>query len=157
SPDRYRGKVVEFTGSLKFYERRKIPGKSVAPGMDFYYQCYLLDSNQIEYVFRTRDLPEEVKVNDIVHIKGYFLQRYNFLNRLNRTTWVPLIVVGDVEVMAEKSYGLTTNESRVVIALAVLFIGLIVVIMVSTMKKSTKPRRMKKELKFVDKPKEKKA
>ena len=123
SPDRYRGKVVAFTGSLMFYQRRKMAGNLVTPGMDFFYQCYLLDSNRIEYIVRTLSLPEGVKLRDIVQVKGYFLQRINFLNRMDRATWVPLLISGDMTIQKEKEFGLSGTESRVI--LPIIVVGLL--------------------------------
>lgn len=123
TPALFRGKAVEFVGRLIFFERRKMSMRKKIPGMGYYYQGYLLDSDRLEYVFRCMELPKSIQINDLVRVRGVFLQRYNFNNRMKKVTWVPLMVTGEVEKVKEKVYGLTHKEKRLILVfLSVLFI-----------------------------------
>jgi hypothetical protein len=79
--------------------------------MDVVEEGYLLNSDRVLFLFRTPKIPREIKVNDIVSLEGYFLQRINFLNRMNRATWAPLILASELKRVEEPSYGMTETES----------------------------------------------
>lgn len=110
-PERYRGGLVSFTGTLIHLERKMFPKGQVAPGMEFYYQGYLLNSDQILYLFRSLEMPK-VELKAVLNVNGYFLQRYNFLNRQNRATWVPLLVATSVEKEKERGVDMSEGEKK---------------------------------------------
>ncbi len=131
SPNRYRGKIVEVAGSLIHYVRRRLSGAHIKPGMEFYYECYLLDSDRLEYIVRSFELPIDVKPRDIFHAKGYFMQRTNFHNRMNKITWAPLIVATDLKVHVEKPYGISSAErTALLLILSIVFLVFIVLVFV---------------------------
>jgi type II secretory pathway component PulM len=81
-------------------------------------------------VFRTPKIPAHLDLKDIITVKGYFLQRFNFLNRMNRATWAPLLVATSVEKVKEQEYGLTPVEQRWIFSiLALLILGFIWLVM----------------------------
>ena len=112
SPDLYRGKMVEFTGTLIFKKRNRLTSQGLPPGMDVYEEGYLLNSNQVLYVFRAPKIPAHLELKDIITVKGYFLQRFNFLNRMGRAAWGPLLVASSIEKVKEQDYGMTLVEQR---------------------------------------------
>ena len=152
SPNRYRGKVVEVTGSLIHYVKRRLSGAHIKPGMEFYYECYLLDSDRLEYIVRSFDIPQDVKPRDIFHAKGYFMQRTNFHNRMNKVTWAPLIIAMDLEVRTEKPFGISSAER---IALILILSVLILIFIVLVFLKKKKTTRSRGPLLKVKKPKTK--
>jgi hypothetical protein len=111
TPNRYRGEKVKFTGTLIFKKRNRMTSLGLPPGMDVVEEGYLLNSDRVLFLFRTPKIPREIKVNDIVSLEGYFLQRINFLNRMNRATWAPLILASELKRVEEPSYGMTETES----------------------------------------------
>ena len=123
SPDVFRGRWGSFKGRLLFRQRRLLGGQGLPPGKDFYDEGYLLDSDRLPVIFRTPDLPREYKVNEIIAVDGYFIQRFNFKNRLNEATWTPMVVAGKVRREKERQFGLTSTEKVVVVGITVLFIG----------------------------------
>ena len=146
SPDLYRGKLVEFTGSLIFKKRNRLTSQGLPAGMDVYEEGYLLNSNQVLYVFRAPKIPAYLNLKDIVTVKGYFLQRFNFLNRMDRATWAPLLVASNIEKVKEKDYDLTANEQRWLISILAL-LGLAFVWLVMRKPKNQKRLVVKKALK----------
>lgn len=126
TPERYRGKMVEVQGSLIHYEKRRLSGAHIFPGMEYYFQCYILDSDRLVYIVRCLDSPRSIERMSIVKSKGYFLQRFNFHNRMDKITWAPLIVSSHVEELKEKPYGITSQEKRVIVSFLAL-VGLVVV------------------------------
>ena len=119
-PERFRGGLVSFTGSLIHVERKMFPKGEVPVGMEFYYQGYLLNSDRILYLFRSLEKPD-VELQKVLTVEGYFLQRYNFLNRQNRATWVPLLIATKLIPESEKGLVLSGTERNGVIT-----IGLVV-------------------------------
>lgn len=123
-PDRYRGHLVDFTGSLIHLEKRMLPSNELRPGMEFYYQGYLLNANKAYYIFRSLQKPA-VEVNQVMNIKGYFLQRYSYENRFKRAIWGPLLVAATTSPEAD-AVGLSSGERNGVITfIMVLFVVLI--------------------------------
>lgn len=123
SPDVFRGRWGRFSGRLLFRQRRLLGSQGLPPGKDFYDEAYLLDSDRLPVVFRIPELSREFKVNDIIEIEGYFIQRYNFKNRLNEATWTPMVVAGKVTELGERKFGLTSAEKWGVAAVTGLFLS----------------------------------
>ena len=144
-PDRYRGGIVEFTGSLIHVERKKLPLNELKPGMEFYYQGYLLNSDRILFLFRSLTMPK-VELRKIMTVQGYFLQRYNFENKLKRATWVPLLIATDLQVKQEKGIELTSVEKNGVITFVIAIVLMMIWALFRT-NKINKKLRVKKSIK----------
>jgi hypothetical protein len=130
TPERFRAQKVSFTGTLIFKKKNRLHSENVPPGMDIYEEGFLLNSDQISYVFRAPQIPPHIRIKDIVHIEGYFLQRYNYLNRLNRATWTPLILASKIEKEEEKKISLTDVEKTGVFSvLGILGLGFVWIVM----------------------------
>jgi hypothetical protein len=143
-PDRYRGRLVEFTGTLIHLEKRMLPSNELRPGMEFYFQGYLLNSNKAYYVFRSLEKPV-VEVNQVMTIKGYFLQRYSYENRFKRAIWGPLLVAATTK-PEKDAVGMSSGERNGVITfILVLFVVLIWVFFRTN--KINKKLKLKKPLK----------
>lgn len=111
APERYRGKVIEFTGTLIHLEKRKMPGENIFPGMDYYYQGFLLDADRREIVFRALQLPEKTRLKDVITTRGYFIQRFMFPSRLyKKALYVPMVIASKAEGIEEPEFGLSKNE-----------------------------------------------
>lgn len=106
NPDRFRGELVSFKGTLVYCRRRRLVGPETAPGMEYYYEGNLLNSDRVMYLFRSLKMPENLKVRDLVYLEGYFIQRYNFPNRLGKTTWIPLVIASRLEKTADVDYSI---------------------------------------------------
>ena len=145
SPDVFRGRWGKFKGRLLFRQRRLLGGQGLPPGKDFYDEAYLLDSDRLPVVFRMPNLSREFKVNEIVAIEGYFIQRYSFKNRLNEATWTPMVVAGKVVKEMEKEFGLTSNEEIGVIGVTCLFIGFFLFVTLRPQRPSRRLRVKKKK------------
>jgi hypothetical protein len=146
APDAYRGQKVSFTGSLIFKKRNRLTSQGLPPGLDVYEEGYLLNSNRILYVFRTDKIPQDIQLKDVVTVEGYFLQRFNFLNRMDKATWAPLLVASKVAKAEEKEFGMTAVEKRVIMSF-LLVVGVLFLWLVLRKPKIQKRLRVKKDLK----------
>lgn len=126
-PHRYRATKIRFVGSLMYHMRRRISDASMPPGMEFYYEGLLLNSDRLEMAFRSLSLPPGVKNLDLIEMEGLFLQRYNFQNRMGRTTWLPLIIATKLAITEEKKMGLTTREKQVISTVVAAFMLLLLI------------------------------
>ena len=120
TPDRFRAQKVEFTGTLIFTKKNRLKDESIPPGMDMYEEGILLNSDSISYVFRAPKIPSHLKIKDIVRVEGTFLQRYNYLNRLGRATWTPLILASKIEKIEEPKVVMTSVEKNGVLTILIL-------------------------------------
>lgn len=148
-PERFRGGLVSFKGSLIHLERKVLPYGNVPAGMEFYYQGYLLDSNRIQYLFRAIKMPK-VEIGKIIEVEGYFLQRYNFLNRQNRATWVPLLVATKVEILNEHGIEMSATERNGLLSFGLVIFVILIWALFRTNRirkklKIKKPFQVKKE------------
>jgi len=152
TPDRYRGKIVEVDGVLIHYIKKRLWGTHIQPGMEFYYQCYLLDKNRLEYMVRTFELPVDVQPKERFYAKGYFLQRTNFLNRDKKVMWAPLIVANEMRSFKDDSMKFSHIEKVAVVSFLVLVItGLVLVV---AFQKKPPPKQRGPLLKVKKKPKD---
>jgi len=119
--------------------------QGLPPGRDFYDEGYLLDSDHLPVVFRIPDLPKDFQVNDILGVEGYFIQRYNFKNRMNEATWTPMVVAGKVWKIKAPSYGLTTSEQWWAGGAMVLLLGFFVFVALRPKKPARRLRVRKKK------------
>ena len=120
TPDRFRAQKVEFTGTLIFTKKNRLKAEGIPPGMDMYEEGILLNSDSISYVFRAPKIPSHLKTKDIVRVEGIFLQRYNYLNRLGRATWTPLILASKIEKIEESKEVMTSTEKSSVFTILIL-------------------------------------
>ncbi len=114
NPERYRGQRVSFTGSLMFIKRRRLSGAEIQPGMEYFYEGLLLNSDRVEYAFRSLRIPSTLKYRDLVSMSGLFLQRYNFTNVQGRATWLPLVIADNLEIVKEPKIGFTPLQQTVI-------------------------------------------
>ncbi len=112
APERFRGQEFRFTGTLIFKRLRHMSSLELPAGMEITAEGYLLDSNRALFLFRAPTIPHEIEIDDLVTVEGYFLQRTNFLNRMGRATWAPLLVATSIKKEAPLVYGLSSKRQR---------------------------------------------
>lgn len=120
SPERFRGREIRFTGTLIFKRMKYLSALHLPAGMDMTQEGYLLDSSRALFLFRSPVIPREIKVGDLVTVEGHFLQRTNFLNRMGKATWAPLLVANTIKKEKPLAYGLsgrTQGEAGLIMAL----------------------------------------
>lgn len=122
-PEKYRGQLIEFTGTLIFKKKNRLTNQGLPPGLDVYEEGYVLDSDRILYVFRMPEIPRDIQLKDVIRVRGIFMQRFNFLNRMNKATWAPLMVASECRKLEEKKFGFTASENRMMLTL-LLILGL---------------------------------
>ncbi|MBF0243710.1 MAG: hypothetical protein HQL31_00365 [Planctomycetes bacterium] len=136
TPDRYRSKTVEFVGRLVYLVRRKMSGMAIVPGMEYYYEGILLNSDRQTFAFRALDV-SGIKLKQIVCLEGIFLQRYNYVNRLNKRVWVPLVIATKLSPQIQVSMELS-RDWKIAIAVGLALLAVLLIVAVRTGHRSSR-------------------